>query len=101
MYRYWYYKKEIMAITVTSREFRDKQATLLNLVDKGENVIISRKQNHNKSMYMITLVEENDFNLVMTDELKLKIENARQEYKNGQTISCENKEELKTYLESL
>ncbi len=90
-----------MTITVTSREFRDKQASILNLVDQGENVIIKRNRKSSKSTYLITLVDEDDFELRMTDELKEKIEKARQEYREGETISCNNTKELQEYLERL
>lgn len=82
-------------IQVTSRQFRDNQANVFGLIDKGEEVVIRRK---GKS-YMITLVDDNDF--VMSPELERKLEIARQEYREGKTTVCNNIEELRQFLESL
>lgn len=83
-------------IQVTSREFREKQADLFNLADKGEQVIIRRR---GKASYMLTPVYDNDF--IITPELEKRIEESRQQYKNGETVSCKSKEELHTFLDSL
>lgn len=83
-------------IQVTSREFRDKQATLFDLADKGEKVIIRRR---GKAAYMLTPVYDSD--IIITPELEKKIEEARKQYKNGETISCKNAEEAIKFLESL
>lgn len=83
-------------IQVTSREFRDRQAALFDLADQGEQVIIKRR---GKAAYMLTPVSDNDF--AATRELEKKIEEARRQYKNGETVSCKNKEELHSFLDSL
>lgn len=64
---------------VTSREFRDKQATCLSLADTGEQVD----------------------GFAVTPELEQKLEAVRQEYARGESVSCETQEELHRFLESL
>lgn len=83
-------------IQVTSREFRERQASLFDLADKGEQVIIRRR---GKASYMLTPVRDSDFTI--TPELEKKIEEARQQFRNGETISCKNAEEAIKFLESL
>lgn len=83
-------------IQVTSREFRERQASLFDLADKGEQVIIRRR---GKASYMLTPVRDSDFTI--TSELEKKIEEARQQFRNGEIISCKNAEEAIKFLESL
>lgn len=83
-------------IQVRSREFRERQASLFDLADKGEQVIIRRR---GKASYMLTPVRDSDF--MITPELEKKIEEARQQFRNGETISCKNAEEAIKFLESL
>ena len=61
-------------IQITSREFREKQASMFALADNGEQVVIRRR---GKVSYMLTPVYEEDF--VLSPEL----EEAR---KGSQTI---------------
>jgi antitoxin (DNA-binding transcriptional repressor) of toxin-antitoxin stability system len=83
-------------IQVTSREFRDKQAALFKLADKGEKVVIRRR---GKASYMLTPVSDSDF--VITPELEKRLEEGRKEYRESKTISFKTKEELHSFLESL
>lgn len=83
-------------VQVTSRQFREKLASLFNLADSGEQVVIKRR---GKVSYMLTPVHDSDF--VVTPELERKIEKARQDYREGKTISCKNAEEAVKFLESL
>lgn len=82
-------------IQVTSRQFRDNQANVFGLIDKGEEVVIRRKGRS----YMITLVDDSDF--VVSPELERKLEIGRQEYREGKATVCNNIEELRQFLESL
>lgn len=84
-------------IQVTSREFRERQAALLNMADQGEQVIIRRRGG--KCSYMLTPVHDNE--LSVSPELEKKIEKARKEYKNRETIVCKNAKEAIKFLESL
>ena len=83
-------------IQVTSREFRDKQASMFELADRGEKVVIRRR---GKVSYMLTPVYETDF--VLSPELEQRIEEARNEYKAGHVITCTTKEELNDFLDKL
>jgi hypothetical protein len=78
-------------INVTSREFRDKQASMLSLADKGEQVIIRRK---NKPDYLLTPVYTDDF--ILSPEAE-----ARVEYKTGEGVRCKTAAEAIAFLESL
>ncbi|MDO4162910.1 MAG: hypothetical protein Q4D56_00795 [Bacteroides sp.] len=83
-------------IQITSREFREKQASMFALADNGELVVIRRK---GKVSYMLTPVYENDF--VLSPELEARIEEGRKQYKEGNVTTCSTKEELNNFLESL
>lgn len=83
-------------IQITSREFREKQASMFALADNGEQVIIRRK---GKMSYMLTPVYESDFTL--SPGLEAKIEEGRRQYKEGNVITCATKEELDKFLKSL
>lgn len=77
------------------RDFRNQLASSLDSVDSGEHVFIRR----NNKLYMIVSVE--DDNSTITPELAAKIDKAREEYRQGNYISCSTKEELQAYLDSL
>ncbi len=81
---------------VTSREFREKQASWFDIADQGEQVIIRRR---GKRSYMLTPICDSD--ITITPELEQKIEEARRQYKNRETIVCNTKEELHSFLDSL
>ena len=83
-------------LQVTSREFRDKQASWLDIADQGEQVVIRRK---GKRSYMLTPIYDSD--ITITPELEQKIEEARRQYKNRETIVCNTKEDLHSFLNSL
>lgn len=83
-------------IQVTSREFRDKQRNMFDLADQGEQIIIRRR---GKVSYMLTPIYDND--ITITPELEKEIEEARKQFRNGETASCKTKEELHTFLNSL
>lgn len=82
-------------IQVTSREFRDKQASIA-LADNGEQVVIRRR---GKVSYMLTPVYENDF--VLSPEIEERLEEGRRQYREGNVTTCSTKEELNNFLESL
>ena len=83
-------------IQVTSREFRDKQASLFDLADAGEDIIIKRGK---KRSYALVPIDDSDF--VLSPEAEERIERSRQQYKNGETVACETKKDLHRFLESL
>ena len=83
-------------IQITSREFREKQASMFALADKGEQVVIRRR---GKVSYMLTPVYEEDFTL--SPELEERIETSRRQYREGQVTTCTSKEELDRFLDEL
>lgn len=78
-------------VQVTSREFRDKQASLFDLADKGEKIVIRRGR---KKAYALTPIEEED--LYFTPEMLAKIDRSIEEAKEGKTVKLtpELREEL-------
>ena len=80
---------------LTVRDFRSQMASSLDRVDAGEHVFIRRKN----QLYAIVPVDDND--LAITPELAAKIEKARQEYREGKTISMKNHEDIDRYFESM
>ena len=70
--------------TLTIRDFRSNLAASLDLVDKGESVLVRRRG----KVYTIVAVEDNE--LEITSQLAEKIEKAREEFRLGQTLEFEN-----------
>lgn len=83
-------------IQITSREFREKQASMFALADNGEQVIIRRR---GKVSYMLTPVYEEDF--ALSPELEERLEEGRKQYREGNVTTCTTKEELNRFLEAL
>lgn len=81
---------------VTSREFREKQASWFDIADQGEQIVIRRR---GKRSYMLTPI--NDSDITITPELEKKIEEARRQYRDRETTVCNTKEELHRFLDSL
>ena len=80
---------------LTIRDFRSQMASSFDRVDAGEHVFIRRKN----QLYTIVPVSEDD--LTITPELAAKIEKARQEYREGKTISLKTHEDVDKYFESM
>lgn len=80
---------------LTVRDFRSQMASSFDRVDAGEHVFIRRKN----QLYTIVPVSEDD--LTITPELAAKIEKARQEYREGKTISLKTHEDIDRYFESM
>ena len=89
-------------IEVTSREFRNRQASLLNLADQGEEVIIKRR---GKTSYVLTPVKENRVSepneFELPAELKEDIQKSMEDIRKGRYISFKSAEEAMNYLEEL
>lgn len=82
-------------LIITSREFRENQASYFDRVDKGEEILVQRKKN---KAYRIVPVKEDD-TLMSKQEFFAKIDQAREEVKNGQTYSMNPGESLDDFLE--
>lgn len=67
-------------IQITSREFREKQASMFALADNGEQVVIRRR---GKVSYMLTPVYEEDF--VLSPELEERLEEGRRQYREARS----------------
>lgn len=80
---------------MTMRDFRSNLATSFDRVDSGERVYIRR----NSKLYTLVPVEEDD--LSITPALAAKIERARQEYREGKTVSLKSHEDIDQYFESM
>jgi antitoxin (DNA-binding transcriptional repressor) of toxin-antitoxin stability system len=80
---------------LTIKDFRNQMASSFDRVDAGEHVFIRRKN----QLYTIVPVSEDD--LTITPELAAKIEKARQEYREGKTISLKTREDVDRYFESM
>jgi hypothetical protein len=83
-------------LEVTSRQFREKQKNFFDMADTGRQIIIRRGR---KQAYFLSPVEEDDF--VVTPKLLKKLEQARQEFKDGKTTVCRTFEENIQFLNSL
>ena len=81
---------------LTVRDFRSQMASSFDRVDAGEHVFIRRKN----QLYTIVPVSEED-DRTITPELAAKIEKARQEYREGKTISLKTREDVERYFESM
>lgn len=83
-------------IQVTSREFRNSQASLFELADKGTQVIIRRGK---KRSYMLAPVSDDD--LCLSPEAEERISKAREEFAHGEVVTCRTVDELHSFLETL
>ena len=88
--------KNMAVIQITSREFREKQASMFALADNGEQVVIRRR---GKVSYMLTPIYDEDF--VLSPELEDRLEESRKQYKEGNVTTCTTKEELNKFLGAL
>ncbi|MDR3140416.1 MAG: hypothetical protein LBU37_01605 [Tannerellaceae bacterium] len=77
------------------RDFRSKMAAFFDKSDAGEQVVIRR----GGKLYAIVPISSEE--LIITPELQAKIDQARQDYKDGKFVSCSTKEQLHTFLDAL
>lgn len=80
----------------TTREFREKQALILDKVDAGEDIIIHRGI---KKSYMLVPIHKEDYTI--SEEFREKIAKAREDYKAGKGVTCKTIEQSMSLLESL
>lgn len=83
-------------LQVTVKEFKEKQRSFLDLVDKGTQIVIRRGK---KKSYTITAVEDED--MFFTSEMLVKIDLSIQEAKEGKVKTFSTKEELHNFLNAL
>lgn len=77
------------------RDYRNNLAASFARADKGEDVLIRRK-NH---IYALVSIGSED--VVITPQLQRRIDEARNAYKEGKCVSVNTKEELNSFLEAL
>lgn len=82
--------------SLTFTDFRRNMASSFERVDAGEHVFVSRGS---KKMYAIIRINDDD--LTLSPTLAAKMEKARQEYREGKTISLKSHEDIDKYFESL
>ena len=80
---------------MTMRDFRSNLATSFDRVDSGERVYIRR----NSKLY--TLVPVGDDDLTITPALAAKIEQARQEHREGKTLKFESASAAQKWMDEL
>jgi antitoxin (DNA-binding transcriptional repressor) of toxin-antitoxin stability system len=83
-------------IYISSRDFRSHQADIFDLADRGEKIIIHRRK---KKSYMLVPISYED--LELSEAATQRLEESRQEYKEGNFESVSTKEDLKKLLEKL
>lgn len=81
-------------IQLTAREFREKQASVFDLLDAGEKVIIRRGK---KKSYTLVPVEE--AGLEISKELQSKINLSLEEIKKEECISFTDINELEKHFD--
>ncbi len=84
-------------LVISTREFRANQKSYLEKVDKGLELLIRRGKNKS---YKIVPVEEDD-SLMSKEAFFAKLDRSLEQYKNGEYVSVNSKEELKKLLDSL
>lgn len=80
---------------LTMRDFRSNLANSFDRVDGGERVYIRR----NRKLYTLVSVEDND--LEITPALAEKIEQARQEHREGKTLRFESAAAAQKWMDEL
>ena len=83
-------------VNFTTQEFTSRSDQAFDLADKGEKVIIRRGRR--RAYRLIPFTEESSG---ITPELQAKIDQAREEYRRGETLHFESKEEMHRYFDSL
>ena len=77
------------------RDYWNNLAALFARADKGEKVLIRRKN----QIYTLASVGRED--LMITPELQVRIAEAEKNCRDGHCVVCSNPEELDRYLDSL
>lgn len=80
---------------LTMRDFRSNLATSFDRVDGGERVYIRR----NHKLYTLVSVEDDD--LAITPALAVKIEQARQEHREGKALKFESAAAAQKWMDEL
>jgi hypothetical protein len=85
-------RKDMAVLQVSTREFRERQASILDLADKGENVIIRR----GNRAYTLTPISDED--LYFTPEILARIDESLQQAREGKVHEMLPGESLDAFL---
>lgn len=77
------------------RDYRNNLAASFARADKGEQVLIRRKNR----IYALTSVGNED--LMLTPEMQKRIDKARQNFREGKTLHFENAESAHKWMDEL
>lgn len=80
---------------MTVRDYRNNMAASFERADKGERVLIRRRNN----LYALTSVRDEQPS--MTPKLKKRIEAAEKACSEGRCVTCNTKKEIEAYIASL
>lgn len=83
-------------LIISSREFRENQASYLNKVDEGEQIIVQRGKN---KAYKLTPVKDED--IYFTPQMIKRLKESIQQAIEGQLTTVNNAKELKDLLGGL
>ena len=83
-------------VNFTTQEFTSRSDQAFDLADKGEKVI--NRRGRRRAYRLIPFTEESSG---ITPELQAKIDQAREEYRRGETLHFESKEEMHAWLDAL
>lgn len=81
--------------TLTVSDYRNNLASSFNRADKGERILIRRKN----EIYALVKIGRED--LMITPELQARIDEVERECKKGKVVRLKTKEELGQYLDNL
>lgn len=77
------------------RDYRNNLAAYFARADKGERVLIRRKN----SVYALVNVGKGD--LAITPQLQQRIEEAEKSCREGRCVTCRTGEEIEAYIDSM
>lgn len=77
------------------RDYRNNLAASFDKVDRGENVLIRRKNQY----YALVRVGKED--LTISNELRKRIDEVNSAYRDGKCVTCSTADELNSFLDSL
>ena len=83
-------------LEITARDFRNKLKDCFNLVDKGQRVVIKRGS---EKSYLLVPIDVED--VVLSSEMKLKLERSIEQIKEGKSTTVKSVDDLDKFLESL
>ncbi|MDE6630780.1 MAG: hypothetical protein K2K11_05105 [Bacteroidales bacterium] len=81
--------------TLSVREYRNTLADSFTRADRGERVLIRRRN----QIYALISVGQED--LMIGPKLQARIEEAEKACREGRCVACSTKEEIESYLNSL